>query len=202
MSDIALRDVWTAYGMESSFGKDRSTLAYTVKDQSINRPAWNATYKGSFQIGETVQSNYGLKTGELFDQPGKLGKSARVYAAHVISNEGTKDVGDWKKYDVNDKADALGVDRGLLQYLTWQQGRKGALNIITAASKPNGVLGKVRTKLQQNSERTLPKGASDQQYALLYLDQLKNAWDRRKKESEAYYHLTEKEQVFNNEVKF
>jgi len=202
MNDVALRDVWTAYGMESSFGKDHSTLAYTIKDQGLNRPAWNATYKGSFQIGKTVQNEYGLATGELFDKPGTLGKSAGVYAAHVVSNEGTKDFGDWEKYDVNEKSDALGIDRGLLQYLTWQQGRAGAINIITAASNPNGVLGKVRTKLQKNSERTLPKGASDQQYALLYLDQLKNAWDRRKKESEAYYPLTEEEQVFNNEVKF
>lgn len=201
MSDIALRDVWTAYGMESSFGKDRSTLAYTVKDQAINRQAWNATYKGSFQIGKTVQNEYGLATGELFDKPGTLGKSAEVYKQYVAN--ATKDTGGWSNWGVNEKAETLGLDKGLLEYLTWQEGREGTIEIITAAARPNGSLPSgMRRVLQRNSETSLPKGASDQKYALLYLDQLKNAWDRRKKQSEAYYPLTEEEQVFNNEVKF
>ena len=201
MSDVNERDVWTAYGMESSFGRDYSTLAYTIKDQAVNRPAWNAKYKGSFQIGRTVQAEYGLKTGELFDKPGTLGKSAEVYKKYVAS--ATKDTGGWNNWRINERAEDLGLDKGLLEYLTWQEGREGTIEIITAASRPNGTLPNgMRRVLQQNSERSLPKGASDQKYAALYLDQLKNAWNRRKKQSEAYSPLTEEEKVFNSEIKF
>ena len=49
----------------------------------------------------------------------------------------TENNGTWKEWDVDLKAKNLGIEQGLKEYMTWQQGRGGVIDIITTAYSGN-----------------------------------------------------------------
>ena len=188
------RSTWAAYGMESTFGTHPSTKHSYINQEGMSIPItknWNAKYRGPFQMNRDVQNKYGLSNWEVFDP----NKASKVYEIEVA--ERTKNMD-----NIMAMAENLGIEKGLVEYLTWQQGRLGAMDIITTAARTEGELKHVsKNTLKANSTRPLD-GSSDYSYANDYLSMLKDKWDERKKGSEKYLPLTEEEKVFEGEIKF
>ena len=188
------RSIWTAYGMESTFGTHPDSQFETILSDGISIPnlkALNAKHRGPFQMNREVQNRYGLSDREVFD----VNKASQVYNAEVKKN--TENMN-----KVIQMSEELGIDRDLLEYMTWQQGRLGTMDIITTAASTEGQLTHISRKtLRGNSTRPLG-GSSDYSYANDYLSMLKDKWNERKKGSEKYLPLTEEEKVFDGEIKF
>ena len=132
-----LRNSQIAMGMESTFGTNSNAM-----DPTLDR-----TYRGPYQIGPEIQRKYNLSNSDLFD----IDKARRVYMEEVQS--ATLNNEDWAKWDIGNRSNLLGIDQGLLEYMTWQQGRAGVINIITAASKG------INPKTGQEFQEGLPKQA-------------------------------------------
>ena len=188
------RSTWIAYGMESTFGAHPDSKSGYINHEGVHVPItrnWNAKHRGPFQMNRKVQKDYGLENWEVFD----VNKASQVYEMEVKKR--TKNMN-----KVIELAENLGIEKDLLEYITWQQGRLGAMDIITTAAKTEGELKYVSRKtLKGNSTRPLG-GSSDYSYANDYLSMLKDKWNERKKGSEKYLPLTEEEKVFDGEIKF
>ena len=224
-SDL-IREIWTAYGIESSFGQ-------SLKVQKWNPLNWDDTYRGPFQMDRDIQAKYGLNMWEVFD-PDKAGL---VYRKETV--ERTLDDGDWKEWDIEARAADLGISDETLRYMTWQQGRAGVIDIITTAtfSKRNnysqkeytikngvkvkqsytGTLGNsvkrninnnmsgpskgqypgVKGSGSQSYPVTIDKSLTDQERANQYIHLLNNKWTDKKEESKQYWGPQPDEEVMN-----
>ena len=108
-----------AMGIESSFGTD--STAYNL----------DGSYIGPFQIGEDVAAKYPdiIKSkNDLLDAD----KSRQVYNLEVENL--TKNDKSWKRWSVDERSKELLLPSGLVEWITWNQGRGGAIDIITTAT--------------------------------------------------------------------
>ena len=223
MNDFALRDLYTAFGMESSFGEDSSTHPYHLKSDKQKghiagqrqADAWSSKFRGPFQMSTEVQEKHGLSDEDVFSPD----KAVGVYineTSDLMRNDRS-----WKAWEIDKRAKDLDIDRGLLRYLVWQQGRAGAIDIITAASHDidgdygrtmykgrvagvtSGKLGEdVRENMANNVSGLDSKNKSGTEYAQEYLVKLSEKWAKRKEESYDKFRRSPIEAVMNQGGKF
>jgi len=215
MNDFALRDLYTAFGMESSFGEDTATHPYFLKTGMQKESAWSAKYRGPFQMSREVQQKHGLSDDDVF-RPDKAVGAYINETSELMRNDES-----WAAWEIDKRAEDLGLDRGLLRYLVWQQGRSGVIDIITAASHDieggynstiykgkkvgvtSGNLGKtVRKNMANNVSGLDPNEESGTKYAQAYLMKLNEKWAKRKEESYDKFPASAIEATMNQGGKF
>ena len=194
------RGAFIAFGMESGFGEDKRMF---IDDG----------YLGPMQMSQDVAVKHGLLVSsedkgrdDTYDPRIDINTSINIYANET--NERIKNVGSWANWDINKRAEDLGISKEQLKYLTWQQGRAGAIDIITTATSginypgnsTSGKLGKgMADKLRGNmdfiSEFT-SKGKEHTELASHYINQFKDMWGKREQESYEKIPPSQEEQVF------
>ena len=183
-----LRNAFTAFGMESSFGKNKA--AYD--------PFRGSSYIGGMQIGPEVLKKHGLSQVQVLSSDAL---SREVYMKEV--EERTENNGTWKEWDVDGKADKLGIEQGLKEYMTWQQGRGGVIDIITTAAggkfkrdeKGNPVKDskgmtqrdRIIANLSTDMRKEIDSSLSDEEVAKIWINLSIKKWDTKKKEGLELY---------------
>jgi hypothetical protein len=204
VKQIKDRGTLIAVGMESSFGTHPGTtnqaLAYITKivkqvasgNLSLSALKTLPTYLGPLQVSQDMLKTNNMTLEDAFD----LKKATDLYKKQVKKN--TKNNGTWKKYDIDKRAASIGIDRDMLEYLTWQQGRAGTIDIITAATvhdksftgSPKGNISKTtKNNILNNlsaNKQSIQNAPNDTDMATGYITQLQNKWDQRAKESYNY----------------
>ena len=213
-----IREIWTAYGIESSFGQNK--IGGLPKDEGISGMVYEKAIpqitRGPFQIDRVKQKELGLSDKDVFDKD----KMALEY----INNTRvlTRDDEDWKKWDINKRAADLGISDETLRYMTWQQGRAGVIDIITTATygtrhlyskkeytikdgkkvkqSYTGTLGKsVKGHMNDNMGpyEKLPKIIDDRQRSKKYIQFWNQKWADKKEESKKHWGPQPDEEVMN-----
>ena len=131
------RGAFIAFGMESSFGENRNTNSLS------------SAHVGPMQMDLNVAYKHGLESSEDGIDPRlDLNTAINIYARET--EERVENVNSWSDWDINSRAADLGLSPEQLKYLTWQQGRAGAIDIITTATASGNYLGKLP---QENSAK-------------------------------------------------
>ena len=123
------KGVMTAFYMESDFGA---------------RGDFTSRYRGISQIGPNIDSDFSHIFPELSyrdSDPNRYnafisdpGNSAQVYFKVTSDYMGSKN---WKDYKIMERGMELGYDPELIRYLSWQQGKAGAADVISTISYYN-----------------------------------------------------------------
>ena len=176
-------NILTATGLESSFGSDKKAFNLT------------SNYIGPLQVGEDTAKAYPdiIKSREdLLD----LEKSAKIYSAEVKKR--TKDNKSWKKWSINKRSEDLRIPGALVEWITWNQGRGGAIDIITTASHGEGVYESgsgaktsgnlsedvkknILSNLSSQAKLKAEKVSSDKELAEIYIQHVKEKWIEKHK---------------------
>ena len=101
-------------------------------------------YRGLAQVGPNIDEEYKNIFPELqyrYSDPNRYynfindpGKVSQVY--HYVTSE-YMESNNWKQYEVLERGMELGFDPEFMRYLSWQQGKTGAADIITSISYKN-----------------------------------------------------------------
>jgi len=159
-------------------------------------------------IGEETDTHYGLMQSEYLYTSPKRDKleypdidredAAFYYGKEVLdrtkANEG--DSGDlWGQGRIIEKAKNIGIrDKGFLEYLSWQQGRRGLAEIIHVLDDPDsglylgesikGLSGTFSSTTRENltsnmsnADRDYFKGMSDYDLAVRWLNENEQKWE-------------------------
>ena len=124
------KSLMQAAAMESTMGLD---------DKAFKDPS--STYYGVMQSSKMekelsrIYSSRRSSTGEFedptMDRAGDNGMKAAYYYGAVVKDR-VRNTSKWKDYDFDFLAKDLGIDDPqLLEYMTWQQGREGTMQILS-----------------------------------------------------------------------
>jgi len=183
-------DLMKAAHIESSFGAD-------MGDQN------NDKY-GLMQSGHDTAGKYGV---DRYDMANFYGAEVR---ARTKSKNSDKDL--WYQANTVEEANNMGIEKGLLEYMTWQQGRNGMAKVINIATDKDrdgvsfssgslsGNLGSTREHLINNMALRDKKHAkelrklSDHELANQWIALTKEKWETAGSEIEFkddYYEVPE-----------